>query len=210
MWPTVDGTRKLQAAEAQLVARAIGEIVRQRNPENEPRVDLEPYGIDWFDQWDDRQQLWLMEQIAIALLGDEDPPPPAAMWEATVDAVFCEVMNQITAEIDARSFSSEESSWCELTIDAFRCQTHRSPAIDRDQTDPRRWRALVTQISDLILGVPSYQKAESFRDRDVDQLRRFLKQKGLPEDFLERIPPLRTPEQARKSVSRIERIIARL
>ena len=59
----------------------------------------------------------------------------------------------------------------------------------------------------MILGVTSYQKAEAFRDGDIQRSRKFLIQKALPEDFLERIPPLRTLQQAQQSIARIRSIV---
>ena len=68
--------------------------------------------------------------------------------------------------------------------------------------------AVVTQIADVILGVTTYQKAELFRDGEIQRSRRFLNQKGMPADFLERIPPLRTIDQTQHSINRIRSIIS--
>jgi hypothetical protein len=92
-------------------------------------------------------------------------------------------------------------------VDAFCCQHGRSPNIEPQETDITLWRRVVIQVADAILGVTVYQKAESLRDTDIEKSRSFLMQKGMPEDFLQRIPPLRTPEETEQSITRIESIV---
>ena len=208
MWPTIDGLRILKDAEASLVGRSIGVMVHRLGAEIGDDLEVEPYGIDWFDQWDSDQRVWLLEQVTVALLTHAAPPPPAAIWEATIDAIFCQVHELISAEIDEPSPLTIHDSWRQRGIDAFRCQTGRLPSVDLAETDLRSWRTMLTQIADAILGVTCYQQAEFFRDGNIERSRRFLMQKGLPADFLERIPPLRTIEQTQDSIARIESIVA--
>jgi hypothetical protein len=207
MWPTIDGVRVLKDQEASLVRAAIALIVDHMAAQR--CEDAQPWqsGIDWFDQWDVDQRLWLLEQVTVGLFTPASPPSPAAMWEATIDAVFCQVMDLITDEIDQTPTSNDDRSWRRRAMDAFRCQHGRYAKIDPDEVDIRRWRTVVTQIADSIQGITSYQKAESFRDVEIERSRRFLIQKGMPEDFLEQIPPLRTAEQAQKSIDRIQSIL---
>ncbi len=96
-------------------------------------VCQEVYGVDWFDQWDVEQRIWLLEQVATSLfLEDQPPPPPAAIFEATVDAVFCQVVEAIEDEIEAASRPEAEFSWRQGMIEAFRCQHGKLPANRRD------------------------------------------------------------------------------
>lgn len=203
MWPTNDGTRTLDNAEAKLVSRAIRVMVDIRAKHLREQTMPESYGIDWFDQWDVEQQLWLLEQIAAFLLTIRPPPSPAAIWEATIDAVFAEVLTQIELELDESGLPCDQPSWRQLTIDAFRTGHKSSIDIDHPGRDLPSWQRLLTQIADRILGVPGYQKAEMFRDGDIERARRFLKQRGLPSDFLQRMPPMCNRSQAEKSLARI-------
>lgn len=207
MWPTIDGIRILQGAEADLVRRAVSVMLEQLVAEYRDDADVRPYGIDWFDQWDAEQRIWLLEHVAAGLFTSLSPDSPAAMWEATVDAIFCEVVELITTEIDAASTRTSETSWRDRVVDAFCCQHGRSPNIEPQETDITLWRRVVIQVADAILGVTVYQKAESLRDTDIEKSRSFLMQKGMPEDFLQRIPPLRTPEETEQSITRIESIV---
>ena len=207
MWPTITGLRVLKGAEAELVRAAAAvvtqHVVAERAGQGEPRR----YGIDWFDQWDADQRIWMLEQVALALLTLHTPPSPAAIWEATIDAIFCEVIELIEAEIDSETLTTTEPSWRQRVVAAFQSQNEKLPRIEVDEIDIKLWRRVVTQIADAILGVTSYQKAESFRDGDVQQLRRFLTQKGLPDNFLQRIPPLPSREQTERSLSRLQSVL---
>lgn len=181
MWPTVDGIRVLAGDEAELIRRGTQAVI-DRLREQVVDGPAATYGIDWFDQWDLPQQLWLLDRVNQALLTDQPPPPPAAMWEATIDVIFLEVIEQIQAECEVGWIQ-----WRQLVVSALGRPTEPTELrID----DAGHWRQRVTQVADQILGVPSYQKAEAFRDRDPGELRRFLMQRGLPEDYLERIPPV--------------------
>ena len=207
MWPTIDGPRVLKNQEAELVRRSLAamleSLIAERDQGSEPRL----HGVDWFDQWDCDQRIWLLEKIAVALLTPAPPPTPAAMWEATVDTLFLEVMAQIETEIDLRAAAGKDQSWRQQTIDAFRSQHVRSPRIESTETDLDRWRVLVTQVADVILPTSSYQRVEFFRDGDIRHTRRFLIQRGLPEDFLQRIPPLCSNDGSQRSIERIRSII---
>lgn len=178
MWSTVDGIRKLTGPEAELV-RSGCQVVADRLTQHHDVDSPFRYGIDWFDQWEDQQKRWLLQQVREALLSDQVPPRPAAMWEATIDVIFLEVLTQLEQECEVGM-----TWWRELVLSIL--------GLEDDfvaEFDAPIWRTRITQLADLILGAPSYQKAEAFRDRGPKELTRYLMQKGLPADFLEQIPP---------------------
>ena len=207
MWPTMNGLRTLKHAEADLVRRAVSRMVDQIVAEFHDEFAVSPSGIDWFDQWDSDQRLWLLEEVAVALLTDESPPSPAALWEATLDAIFAEIIDAIRQEMDQPTYVPEGDSWRKGVIDALQTQQGRMPNINSDETDLRSWRIAVAQFADMILGVACYQKAEAFRDGDIEQFRKFLRQRALPDDFLQRIPPLRTPTQTEQTLDRLRQLL---
>ncbi|NND99753.1 MAG: hypothetical protein HKN47_20735 [Pirellulaceae bacterium] len=214
MWSTTNGPRMLVGDEAQLVRAAIGTMVDQLVDEFADGKQQHEYAIAWFDNWDAAQRLWLLDRVTVALLTDAPPPSPAAMLEATVDAIFANIIDQVLMEIDQQDHDHivEASGldcflWRQRTIDAFIEQNERPPNVDVDSCNETRWRIVVTQVADAILGVPLYQQAESFRDGDIEQTRQFLMQKGLPEDFLEPIPPLQTNSQTRQSIDQIQSLV---
>lgn len=209
MWPTLDGMRALKQEEATLVCEATRLIVDRIERELEEETETHASGIDWFDQWDVEQRAWLIEEVVDCLLTDRAPPSPAAIWEATIDAILCQVVESIIDETEVLSSESVGGPWRQSVIDAFRCQRGRGPSIDVGEVEIDRWRGVVTQIFDMILGVTCYQQAESFRDGEFARARQFLQEKGMPEDYLERIPPLRTVAQAEQSIERTRDLIGR-
>ncbi|MGB7342985.1 MAG: hypothetical protein WBD20_02120 [Pirellulaceae bacterium] len=205
MWPTTSGTRMLAGDEAKLVRGLIGMMVDQLVAEGRNESDQHLYGIEWFDSWDYRQRLWLLDQVTVAVLTDADPLSPAAMFEATIDAIFAELFELIVMETDDPTTAKE--TWRQSSVAAFECQNGRLPKVDVNSVDQEIWGLVVTQIADSILGVRLYQQAESFRDGDFAATLAFLIQKGLPEDFLERIPPLLNVDQTQVVIDRIQSFV---
>jgi len=165
------------------------------------------YGIPWFDQWDVGQRLWLLEQITLALLGTHRIESPAAIYDATVDAIFFDIGDLIEIEIGEGCLKDNGRSWRQSVVDAYVCQHQRPPDVDVDSNETTLWRKTITRIADHILGVRLYQRAETFRDGDYEQTLKFLKQRGLPEDYLGAIPPLRTIDQTQWSIDRIQAVV---
>lgn len=205
MWPTVDGLRSLHGAEAELVCRAIGEMVA-RITDLGSGESIES-GIDWFDQWDGDQQVWLLQHIADALLTDCPAPTAAAMWQATVDAVFCHVVSGVTSDVESASADGASGAWRRAVCDAFESQHGKRAALDWQASELADWRMLVAKIEAAIIGVADYQKAERLRDGQAENIKRFLELRGLPSDFLQRIPPLVTGAQRDACLARLHVVL---
>lgn len=205
-WPTTSGERNLIGAEANLMRGAIGmmvdALVAEARDESGPVV----YGVSWFDQWDVEQRLWLLEHVTGALFGSLRVEP-AAMFDATVDAVLFEVLELIEIEIEDFDGPLGKSSWRQSVVDAFACQQGRVPEIEIRSRDVTRWSRVVSQIGDQILGVRLYQRAEAFRDVGYDRTCVFLRDRGLPEHYLSQIPPLGSVDRAQLSIDRIQQIV---
>lgn len=203
-WPTTNGLRNLRGAEADLVRGAIGMMVDTHVAQY--REDAQPwaYGVDWFDQWDVGQRLWLLEQVTAAFFGSATIDPPAAMFDAAADAIFHELNDLVQIEIEQGADESSVRSWRQSVIDALASQTGRTPEIRADDVELRLWQQSVTRIADSILGVRLYQRAEQFRDVGYQRTRLFLHERGLPSDYLSQIPPLRRDDEIQSSIDRIQ------
>jgi hypothetical protein len=207
MWPTLKGLRFLVGDEAALVRASIGMMIDSIVAEGRDDAPQDIIGIDWYDQWDWQQRCWLLDEITRSLLTPHPPPPPAAMWEATIDAIFCNIFDLACLEIDDPAPVHATKTWRQSVIDAFRCQRGHQPCIRPDQRDPGSWQSVITQLADGILGSRMYQRAESFRDQEISATHRFLRSRGLPDDFLEQIPPLCSIDQTQLSIDRIQSLI---
>lgn len=221
-WPTTHGLRILNGAEADLIRGAIGMMVDTHVAELRDGCEPWAYGVDWFDQWDARQRLWLLEQVTRAMLGSHTVDEPAAVFDAAADAIFHELIDLVRIELgedaEREKVSSPPRSWRHSIRLATSHQRDRTNA-KRDSftpasTDPDwnhldYWTREVNQLADSILGVRLYRKAESFRDGDYQQTRRFLRDRGLPQQYLEFIPPLRSIDQTQLSIDRIQAYVFR-
>lgn len=207
MWQTLDGLRVLRGAEFDLVRGAIGMMVDHLVAEYRDDAEAWHYGIELFDCWDAEQRIWLIEKVTLALLTRKRELPAAAIWEATVDAIFCEIVDLIEIEITDPSPTQAERSWRRSVIEAFECQNKRLPSIHVGDGSISNWRRVVSQIADAVLFATAYQKVEAFRDGDYEKLEQFLSQRGLPPEYVDRIPPLRSPAQTQASIDRIQKIV---
>ncbi|MDV6032833.1 MAG: hypothetical protein F9B45_22660 [Phycisphaera sp. RhM] len=203
-WPTTRGMRNLIGAEADLVRGAIGMMVDHLVAELRDGEQAWKYGVEWFDQWDAGQRLWLLERVTSALLGRETIEPSAAMFDAAADVIFYEVNDLVRMEIGQDAADETNRSWRQSVIDALQCQTDRLSILAADSVDQQAWQTTITQIADAILGIRLYQRAEYFRDADYEKTKSFLRDRGLPEDYLTGIPPLRTIDQTQRSIDLIQ------
>lgn len=210
MWRTVDGLRTLSDPEARLIGRAAEEMAECLSKELEDAASPRAYGMDWFDQWDVEQRIWLLEQVVMAMWLTTCPPPPtAAIFEATVDAIFCHVVEAIGRELEMTTNDAAADDWRSLLVNAFECQHGRCPIARSDAVDIRRWQALAFQVAETIMGPTSYLQAERFRDREARHAQRFLRLRGLPDDYLQRIPPVIDASQASISLQRLRQLVNR-
>lgn len=201
MWPTTRGTRILDGAERRLILGAIGMMVDRLVGEARKETDSVAWGIDWFDQWEVGQRLWLLETVTSALFAST-VVEPAAIFDATVDTIFLEIRELIEMEIEEPNLI-EGRSW-RSDLNAATQQHLGQSQVDVSSGDRGAWSKAAGALSDEILGVRNYQRAESFRDQDYAQTLRFLRDRGLPEDYLSRMPPLRTVDETQLSIDRIQ------
>lgn len=206
-WPTTSGLRNLAGAEADLIRGAVGMMVDTHVAELREQAEPWQYGVAWFDQWDVGQRLWLLERVCNAFFGDQTIDPSAAIFDAAADAIFYEVNDLIQIEIDQQSPTKSQRSWRQSVIDAAECQNRRLPEIDPLSVNLAQWQATVTRIADSILGIRLYQRAESFRDVPFGRTEKFLRDRGLPDDYLATIPPLRSDNEIQESIDQIQRYV---
>ncbi|WDQ15370.1 hypothetical protein [Rhodopirellula sp. P2] len=135
MWPLTNGNRCLVGPEAELfrgtVAMMVDQLVDELNPASklEHEADSEPLfaisgpmvGFDpphWYEMWEPEQKIWLLERVATSLLTSRPAPAMAAMFEATVEAVYVETGNLIVLEI-TEGRPIEPGSWRQSLLDAY-------------------------------------------------------------------------------------------
>jgi len=199
--------------------------VGQVNPETNRMARV--YGIDWFDQWEAEQKIWMLEQVLSALLTEQKLLKPAAMWEATIDAICEHVFQAVVDELEnvgelenevpeerVRSLHESDTAsglggWQQNVLLVLQQQQGRAVSVDQSVDPKKEWRRRVMQISDRILGVASYHVIENYRDQEASKVATFLEQKGLPADFLEQIPPVLSQHEVLVSIRRLRQLLER-
>lgn len=78
----------------------------------------------WYCMWEPSQRVWLLERVSTSLLAARPAPPHAAIFEATIEAVYVELASLIAREITAGS-PIQRGSWRASLLDAY---VQRCPA----------------------------------------------------------------------------------
>ena len=210
-WPTTDGMRILGGAEGDLVRRVTGMMVDQLVAEGQPTdgeagPSQHEYGIGLFDQWDWQQRLWLLNKTAGALLTQKQPPDAAAIFEATIEAVFAEAGELIEIEISDREAHTHTPTWRQSVLAVAAERLTMLEVLDED-TDIATWIRTLMRLRESMFGPSHYIQAESHRDGAYEATAKFLQSRGLPADFLARIPPLQNLDQTQRSIDRLQSLI---
>ena len=218
MWPTIDGHHKFEGVEGALIRGATGVMLDQLVVEGRETAtgewsaddsdEAHTYSIEWFDLWDWRQRIWLLDEVASALLTDHDVIHSAAIFDGTVDAILREAYDLVVLEISQTDAGSATHQWRQTVLDAVDSRNLNTIGLTVEKADPVTWLRLIMRYADTVFGPRCYLQAEEFRDGDFAKTKAFLDSKGLPSDYLDRIPTLRTESQTQASIERIQSLLA--
>lgn len=204
---TPDGPRMLTGHSRRLVRGTVGMMLDWLVAECRGQCGQWVYGIDWFDQWEAPQRIWLIEVVTKSFLTTLPPPPRWAIFEATVDAMLAELRGLVQMEINQTEVTDSDRSWREQIISCIDPADHSGPLPGADSSDINVWHATTQRWMDRITGPLSYIDAERYRDGDPNRCRDYLLHRGLPDDFLLATPPMRTIDQTQLSIDRIQNLV---
>lgn len=106
MWNTTQGERVLRGAEAVVFRSTVAELIDAIRAERELDVAIN-FTIPVFDNLQWQQKLAMLWQVAAPLLTPSTPEPkPSAIRDATVGAVFAQMLNGVQTEIECQQFSA--------------------------------------------------------------------------------------------------------
>lgn len=71
-----------------------------------------------YSMWEPEQRIWLLERVTVPMLTARRAPPSAAIFEATVEAVYVELADLIALEITSGT-PIEKGSWRGSLLDAY-------------------------------------------------------------------------------------------
>ncbi len=146
MWHLTDGLQKLRGVEADLFRGGVGmvmdRLVEQLSTDDpvEAAQIADAWDEDqsprWFAMWEPDQKVWLLERVATAVLTAGQPPPPAAIFDATIETIYAEIADLVAIEvIDGEPIA--EDSWRQTLLQAFTVRCPRASVLEamRFQTD---------------------------------------------------------------------------
>ncbi|MCM2375013.1 hypothetical protein [Aporhodopirellula aestuarii] len=206
MWPLTNGLRCLTGPEAALFRGGIGmmviDLVTELNTEPEdghPSYfdddNVDDFGFSaprWYSMWEPGQRVWLLERVTTSLLAARSAPPPSAIFEATIEAVYVKIADLIAMEITTGT-PIQRGSWRGSLLDAYvqRCP-HDSllGALQFEATtiDPclppsvtRQWNAAQASSDDGESDSPDAQPSTASKD---DASRRKQKSRADEPDWM--------------------------
>jgi len=206
MWPTTDGMRIFDGVEADLIRGVTGMMIDQLVAEGRQETQQQLYQIESFDCWDWQQRLWLLEQVVVPLLTELPVVEITALHEATIEAIFAEVTVLIELELDSPDAPLPNATWRESVYVVAQGRLTMLEIPDQE-TDLGGWTRLLDRLRESLFGPLNYVMVEPFRDGSYQRTQWVLQQRGLPEDFFERIPPLQTIHQTQAVIDRLQAIV---
>ena len=195
MWQTSRGERTLQAAEAELVARAIDTMVDALLMHIDVDWVDEPgvcqTGIDVFDRLSPSQRISLLHELALHLLSETaSSPTRTAATDGAVAAVFVEVRDQVNIEIELfepSQDSPERRPWRERVLRAGKQMNDPLVLPDPSCRDMSRWEEVIRSLSDSVLSDRDFEMAQSFSVADPDAVHR-QKLMGIDQAYFTCVP----------------------
>jgi hypothetical protein len=215
MWQTSRGERTLAGAEAEVVAHAVDTMVDtltsfiHDDGTDDDWENIAGYcqsGIAVYDELPPTRRVALLRQVAEHLLtATKQMLPLSAYAEAAVAAIFVELRDQVTIEIDLFPDGPDELlddpeenvTWRELVLAAYLAVN----SIDMDSWEPEEdlpdplcvdieaWGWVIDMLANAILWDRDFEMAGDFLDAEpkISQQRRRLL--GISDDYFASIVP---------------------
>ena len=186
MWPTPDGERTLQGAEAALFKEGLGTLVDMVRDDTE---GLWHFGIPPFDNLPPNQKLAVLAQIGNALLCKDQPVPRlTAVWEAAVGAVFEAIRVMVEMEIDQPAEWQLSPTWRARVLSAAR-ERQIEELLDPTSGDLDGWEVLIDSLKGDILWDEDWRYAELHLDAPPDQGQAVKTLLGIDDNYYVAVPP---------------------
>jgi hypothetical protein len=162
-------------------------------------ADHWPYGVRLFDNMTWQQQLAVLAEVGEALLYEQIAIPPLVAWnEATIAAIFENIVQSIVVEMDTYEFDMADEGdgkqWRQLVLEALP-EDCREPELVAGQPVPAEydekefWQQLVESISAGILWDADYDDDEACADSPPRTRELLGVVFGIDEDYFIAIPP---------------------
>ncbi len=247
MWPTNHGDRTLNGAESLLIAAAIAVMLdsldeQLNDDEDETAGNANfaemQFGIAVFDSLSVSQQIATLHHVAKHLLtaAEAQPPISSAVDDATIAAIFSEVQDQVTIEIDIelmdrRGLRAGEAvelppsrHWRSLVLDALRQVMNRQSQESGEDWDAglldglpslaaevsyEAWESAIESLVSAILWDRDFELAEGFMDAEPASAQMRRKLLGIDDDYFVHAPLDPTASEVVRLLGQARSIVAR-
>jgi hypothetical protein len=207
MWHTPTGDRVLKGAEAGLVRASLRSLLRIIDDGSDDFEHSPLFGVPPFDELEQDQRLVLLAQVAAALFREDLPPIRlTAVVEATVCALYLNIMNEIEAEIEQQvEFDGEvpcrrwrrlvataafEAEFGDAWADPHDMMQYMAVSPQPDCVDLSEWECEVSGLCDLVCGDRDWQMADDLLDQPPEVAERLKAHLGIDDDYFTAMVPL--------------------
>ena len=210
-WNTAIGPRTLSGAEAYLVGQTAWQLtdsIREGLSIDSPLQ----FDIVLFDALTWQQQIVMLDRVLAPLLdADIDPPVPTALMDATIAAIYAQLVVFIETEIDMErtSDAAEEgdTDGRQEIVNALVECAYEGDCPDAECAVIDTWELLIEALRDRVLADEDYQMDGLTLDLPPEKSREFKRTLGISGDYFIDVPPDATTEDARNAWGNIiERI----
>jgi hypothetical protein len=205
MWHTPIGERVVKGAEGRLLRASLRSVLRIIEEHSDDFDDSPLFGVSLFDQLEKSQRLVLLADIAAALFRENVAPIClTAVVEATVFALYVNVMNEIEYEVELQGEVqlAPRCRWRRLVLAACR-KVGESPAGEHfddvqewitlpavSSTDINAWNDEVTALSERVLGDRDWELADELLDQPPEVANHLKAHLGIDDDYFTAVVPL--------------------
>lgn len=224
MWHTPIGERVLKNAEGRLLRASLRSVLRIIDEHSDDFDDSPLFSVPLFDELEPAQRLVLLAQIGAALFREDvEPMHLTAVVEATVNALYVNIMNEIEEEIESQAElgAAPRQRWRRMVVAACReagldlapderfddVQEWITPP-DICCTDINAWNDEVTALSDLVLADRDWELADELLDQPPEVAEHLKSHLGIDDDYFTAVVPLTKAAEllrARRSLQEIVR-----
>jgi hypothetical protein len=215
MWHTPDGDRVLKGAEARLIRASLESLICIVEDDDGSSDDHRLVYVPLFDELEKPQKIVLLARIVRALFREDvRPPRPTAVVDATVYALFQNVVNEIEHEI---AFHPSKTRWRRRTLEACREAGLSDTDEDADGdwlpaqgcTDVDAWNDVAQSLAEMVTPDQDWRLADEMLDRPPVVVNKVKRDLGIEEDYFTAVVRIPTAVQVAKARKTLEAITRR-
>jgi len=211
MWRTSAGDRVLRGAEWKLFRAGVA-LLRLELKDALPDDISVATGVRVYDALPPGQQLLQLALVAEALHDEQiSAPELSAVNEATVAAVFAELLHALTLELDApRGPEDADAYWVrQLIRTACRERADEFDALPQRQArDREAWQVLLDELASRILWDCDYALGDEFLDDAPDEAHGRMQLLGIHADYFVALAPEPTRQQVKEARLTLRRLLS--